>query len=78
MKGRDVAAIVIILIAILVNILTPIYNRVMPKLSGLTFFYWSQTLVLFLVTFLYLGFSYLVRERDENTQVDSKKGGEQK
>ncbi|PSN82603.1 hypothetical protein B9Q01_07585 [Candidatus Marsarchaeota G1 archaeon OSP_D] len=76
MKGRHVAALILLLIGIVANLLTPLYNTSKPMLGGLPFFYWSQTLVLFLVTFVYLGFSYIMREDEQPTSTQNK--GEQK
>jgi membrane protein implicated in regulation of membrane protease activity len=65
MNGKYVAAGVVLFVAFILNWATPLYNRVSPSLAGLPFFYWWQTLVLVIVTFLYLAFSYMVRERQE-------------
>jgi Protein of unknown function (DUF3311) len=32
----------LVLIAVVIPLLTPLYNRIQPQLFGLPFFYWSQ------------------------------------
>ncbi|HEV2376757.1 MAG TPA: DUF3311 domain-containing protein, partial [Streptosporangiaceae bacterium] len=32
----------LLLVAVVVPLLTPLYNRIQPQLFGLPFFYWSQ------------------------------------
>lgn len=65
MNGKYVAAGIVLFIAFILNWATPLYNHVSPTLGGLPFFYWWQILVLVIATFLYLGFSYMVREKED-------------
>ncbi|MBV9667266.1 MAG: DUF3311 domain-containing protein [Nitrososphaeraceae archaeon] len=52
-----------ILIPAIVNLSVPIYNRNMPELFGMPFFYWFQTVWLALCSGFYIGFAHLMDGR---------------
>jgi len=49
----------LILIPSFVNLGVPIYNRDSPELFGIPFFYWFQTIWLFVSAGFYIAFVYL-------------------
>jgi len=49
----------LILIPSFVNLGVPIYNRDLPELFGIPFFYWFQTVWLFASAGFYIAFTYL-------------------
>ena len=63
-KTRYVILALLILIPALVNLTVPIYNKKSPELLGLPFFYWFQTLWLFVAAGFYLTFAKL-KEKGE-------------
>lgn len=72
MQGKHAAALVILLVGIILQLITPLYNRVSPDIAGLPFFYWFQTLLLLIVTFMYVGTAYLLRSKEEEVQEIAK------
>ncbi len=58
-KARHVVLVLLILIPSFVNLGVPIYNRDVPELVGIPFFYWFQTLWLFATAGFYLVFAHL-------------------
>lgn len=58
-RTRYIVLALLILIPSFVNLGVPIYNRDMPELAGLPFFYWFQTLWLFATAGFYLVFAHL-------------------
>ena len=60
-NSTRIALALLILVPIFVNFFVPIYNYTSPKLGGLPFFYWFQTLLLVLSSIPYLVFSYIER-----------------
>ena len=50
----------LILIPSAVNLYVPLYNRDVPELVGLPFFYWFQMIWLVGCSGFYLSFSYLM------------------
>ena len=60
-KARYVILALLILIPSIVNLSVSLYNRKMPELFGMPFFYWFQTLWLVCCSGFYLGFAYLMR-----------------
>lgn len=69
MKGIHVVMALLLIVPIIVNFYTPLYNTVNPKLAGLPFFYWFQIVLLFIVVLPYLAYSYLAKRLDEE-EVD--------
>ncbi|MDQ6866732.1 MAG: DUF3311 domain-containing protein [Thermoproteota archaeon] len=69
-KTRYVILAVLILIPTIINLLTPLYNRKLPELFGMPFFYWFQTVWISLCSGFYLGFARLmsgVKDTEEET-----------
>jgi Protein of unknown function (DUF3311) len=58
-KKRYIVLALLILIPSFVNLGIPIYNRDLPELFGLPFFYWFQTVWLFATAGFYMVFAYL-------------------
>ncbi len=58
-KKRHIALILLILIPSFVNLGVPIYNRNLPELFGMPFFYWFQTIWLFATAGFYIVFAHL-------------------
>jgi len=50
---------ILILIPSFVDLAVPIYNRDMPELFGVPFFYWFQTMWLFASAGFYIVFAHL-------------------
>jgi hypothetical protein len=72
-KGRYVVLFLLILIPSVVNLSISLYNRNMPELFGIPFFYWFQTLWLVCCSGFYMGFAYLMDGSKEVGGADSKK-----
>jgi hypothetical protein len=72
-KGRYVVLFLLILIPSVVNLSISLYNRNMPELFGIPFFYWFQTLWLVCCSGFYMGFAYLMDSSREVGGADSKK-----
>ncbi|MFZ0511821.1 MAG: DUF3311 domain-containing protein [Candidatus Nitrosopolaris sp.] len=69
-KARYVILALLILIPSIINLSTPLYNRKLPELFGMPFFYWFQTVWLALCSGFYLGFARLMnggKEKEEET-----------
>ena len=67
---RYVILALLILIPSIINLSTPLYNRIEPELFGIPFFYWFQTLWLVVCSGFYLAFAHLineVKEKEEDT-----------
>lgn len=73
-KKEHISLAILILIPSLVNLLVPVYNKSMPDLYGLPFFYWFQTIWLFVCTGFYLVFAYLMKKKEENKTTTSSTG----
>ncbi len=54
---------ILLAVPIALNLVTPIYNQVDPKLGGLPFFWWFQILLLAICVPPYLAFSFIERAR---------------
>ena len=68
--ARFVILALLILIPAVINLSTPLYNRIEPELFGIPFFYWFQTVWLALCSGFYLVFARLMngrREKEEKT-----------
>jgi hypothetical protein len=52
----------LILIPAVINLSTPLYNRIEPQLFGIPFFYWFQTVWLALCSGFYLVFARVMNE----------------
>jgi hypothetical protein len=72
-KARYVILALLILIPSIVNLSVSLYNRNMPELFGIPFFYWFQTLWLVCCSGFYMGFAYLMGREDGEGRGDSKK-----
>ncbi len=56
---------ILILIPSIVNLLVPLYNKDMPEIIGIPFFYWFQTIWLVICSGFYLAFALLVKKEEE-------------
>jgi hypothetical protein len=68
--ARFVILALLILIPAVINLSTPLYNRIEPQLFGIPFFYWFQTVWLALCSGFYLVFAHLMdgrKEKEEET-----------
>jgi hypothetical protein len=68
--ARFVILALLILIPAVINLSTPLYNRIEPQLFGIPFFYWFQTVWLALCSGFYLVFARLMdggKEKEEET-----------
>jgi hypothetical protein len=52
----------LILIPAVINLSTPLYNRIEPQLFGIPFFYWFQTVWLAVCSGFYLVFARVMNE----------------
>ncbi len=62
-NGEKVAITILILIPFIVYFLYPTYNKVEPRLGGLSFFYWYQTLWLVISSVLFGIAAYIWNKR---------------
>lgn len=62
-KTRYVVLALLVLIPSFVNLGVPIYNRNLPELFGMPFFYWFQTIWLVACTGFYLAYAKLVEKK---------------
>ncbi len=62
--GQKVAVALLLLIPMLVFAITPIYDFKGPELFGLTFFYWFETLWLFVSAAFYVGAAMLLNRME--------------
>jgi uncharacterized membrane protein len=69
-KSQYVVLSILILIPAIVNLAVPIYNRKLPELFGMPFFYWFQTAWLALCSAFYIEFAHLAnggeKKQEEN------------
>ncbi len=57
--------VILILFPSIVNLLVPLYNKDMPEIFGIPFFYWFQTIWLIICSGFYLAFALLVKKEEE-------------
>jgi hypothetical protein len=62
----------LILIPAVINLSTPLYNRIEPQLFGITFFYWFQTVWLALCSGFYLVFARVMNEAKKEEETINK------
>ncbi|HJU14635.1 MAG TPA: DUF3311 domain-containing protein [Candidatus Nitrosotalea sp.] len=62
-KNRYILIAVLVLIPIAIDLGVPIYNREAPELFGMPFFYWFQTLWLFVSAAFYMAYARLAEAR---------------
>ena len=67
-SARFVILALLILIPAIINLTTPLYNRIEPELFGIPFFYWFQTLWLVVCSGFYLAFAHLINEGKEKEE----------
>ena len=65
---RYVILALLILIPSIINLSTPLYNKIEPELLGIPFFYWFQTLWLVVCSGFYLAFAHLINEGKEKEE----------
>ena len=58
-RKRHVVLALLVLVPVTVDLWVPLYNRDLPDLFGLPFFYWFQTLWLFVSAGFYAAFARL-------------------
>ena len=73
-KSGYIVLAILILIPSTVNLLVPLYNKDMPEIFGIPFFYWFQTIWLIICSGFYLAFALLVKKEEEKKA--SAAGGE--
>jgi hypothetical protein len=69
-NARYVILALLILIPSIINLLTPLYNRELPELFGVPFFYWFQTVWIAVCSGFYLGYARLIsggKEKEQET-----------
>lgn len=59
----------LLLLLPLMVLLTPLYNRIEPKLFGMPFFYWFQLAFLLVTVFLTVLFVALTKDDDQGVEV---------
>ena len=62
MRTKYVVLALLILIPSFINLSVPIYNREFPEFLGLPFFYWFQTVWLFVSAGFYLAFTHVMEK----------------
>lgn len=67
-SARFVALALLILIPSIVNLLTSIYNRKLPELLGIPFFYGFQTVWIAICSAFYLSFAGLMNKGKEQKE----------
>jgi hypothetical protein len=61
-KPTGITLAVLILIPSTVNLLVPLYNKEMPDIIGIPFFYWFQTIWLVVCSGFYLAFAFFMKK----------------
>ena len=64
-KSGYIVLAILILFPSIVNLLVPLYNKDMPEIFGIPFFYWFQTIWLIICSGFYLAFALLVKKEEE-------------
>ena len=64
----------LILIPSSVNLVVPIYNKEMPSIFGIPFFYWFQTVWLVVCSGFYLAFAHLMNKEEEKNHSTTATG----
>jgi uncharacterized membrane protein len=64
-KPMYIVLTLLLLIPSLVNLVVPIYNKEMPSMFGIPFFYWFQTVWLVVCSGFYLAFAYSMNKEEE-------------
>jgi hypothetical protein len=67
-KPVYIGLIILILIPSSVNLVVPIYNKEMPSILGIPFFYGFQTVWLVVCSGFYLAFAYLMNKEEEKNK----------
>ncbi len=70
-KSRDIFLVASILIPSTVNLLVPLYDKEIPSIFGLPFFYWFQTNWLVICSGFYLAFAYLEKKGEDRNAAAS-------
>jgi hypothetical protein len=63
-KPTGITLAVLILIPSTVNLLVPLYNKEMPDIIGIPFFYWFQTIWLVVCSGFYLAFAFFMNKEE--------------
>ncbi|MEM0133905.1 MAG: DUF3311 domain-containing protein [Thermoplasmatales archaeon] len=63
-SAQKAAVAILLLIPIVVFAITPLYNFSGPKLFGITFFYWFETLWLFVSAAFFTAAAYLLNKME--------------
>ena len=64
-KATHIILAVLILIPSTVNLLVPLYNKEMPDIMEIPFFYWFQTIWLVVCSGFYLTFAFFMKKEEE-------------
>jgi len=64
-KPMYIVLALLLLIPSSVNLVVPIYNKEMPSMFGIPFFYWFQTVWLVVCSGFYLAFAYSMNKEEE-------------
>jgi hypothetical protein len=64
-KPMHIVLVLLILIPSSINLIVPIYNKEMPSMFGIPFFYWFQTVWLVVCSGFYLAFAYSMNKGGE-------------
>ncbi len=64
-KSKYIVLTILILFPSIVNLLVPLYNKDIPEIFGIPFFYWFQSIWLIICSGFYLAFALLVKKEEE-------------
>jgi len=67
-KATRIILAVLILIPSTVNLLVPLYNKEMPDIMEIPFFYWFQTIWLVVCSGFYLTFAFFMKKEEEEEE----------
>jgi hypothetical protein len=72
-KTTRIILAVLILIPSTVNLLVPLYNKEMPDIMEIPFFYWFQTIWLVVCSGFYLTFAFFMKKKEEEEEEEEGK-----
>jgi Protein of unknown function (DUF3311) len=73
-KPIHIVLALLILIPSSVNLVVPIYNKEMPSIFGIPFFYWFQTVWLVVCSGFYLAFAYSMTKEEKSPSTTATDG----
>jgi hypothetical protein len=71
-KVDHIVLTLLLVIPSIVNLIVPLYNKAMPDLFGIPFFYCFQTMWLVVCSGCYLTYAYLVKNKQSQQQKEDK------